>query len=235
MSTYSLKFGEGIGDAVINGTGDLANWESCLSANFFNSWTPSLYAGQVIQTAGTFNQTNITQFAEYPANNASVPDIDVQINEVFTLMNAQNNSLPYNIPFILGGGQVPVIEVDATLPEVDTNTYFEVSPLSTIGDVVLNSTGDITNWSDILNQNGFNTWTPLLYAGQKVAIPASVNMNLNNYRGLNTYPANNNSVPDIYEQINIIFDTMNLDVWILAEGIWNGKGIWTADGLWNTI
>jgi hypothetical protein len=81
---------------------------------------------------------------------------------------------------------------------------------NTIGDAVLNGTGDISNWSDTLNLNFFATWTPQLYSGQVLQIPTT-NQNLNNIRALNTYPANNFTVPDIISQINNIFAIMNGD------------------------
>lgn len=80
---------------------------------------------------------------------------------------------------------------------------------NSIGDAVLNGTGDISNWGAILDENGFNTWTPQLYSGQVLQIPDTITSNLNNVRALNTYPANNFTVPDIVSQINTIFDTLN--------------------------
>lgn len=78
-----------------------------------------------------------------------------------------------------------------------------------ISDVVLNSTGSISLWSDFLDSNFLPTWTPDLYAGEILQVPDSTTANLNNIRALNTYPANNFSVPDIKQQINAIFDLMN--------------------------
>lgn len=76
-------------------------------------------------------------------------------------------------------------------------------------DFVLNSCGDITALSDCLNQNFENSWTPIVYSGQILQIPANTTTNLNNIRALNTYPANNFTVPNIVSQINAIFDLMN--------------------------
>lgn len=80
-----------------------------------------------------------------------------------------------------------------------------------ISDVCLNMAGDISSWSDVLNANFFNAWSPQLFSGQILQIPASTTTNLNNIRALNQYPANNFTVPDIVSQINTIFDMMNGD------------------------
>lgn len=215
---YTVRQGESISDATLNQFGDIAAWESLLTANFFDSWTPNLYSGQVllIPDSTTNNPGNIADLALYPANNFSVPNIESQINAIFDLMR-----------------DLEPIPSDNTLPIVDDSVYFTVAPLSTIGDLVLNSTGNIENW-DLVTQNAFyDTWTPTLTAGQKVPIPSTVDMNLNNYRALNQYPANNHSVPDIYNQIYAIFGLMDGgDPWILATGEWRDAGRWIDTDFW---
>lgn len=206
---YQIRAGETFGDFVLNNCGLITstNWSDCLNVNFLSDWTPTLYNGQVLQipVSTDTNVGNIADLVQYPANNYSIPDIYDQINAIFLLLE---NAIPVDTPI-------------ASLPTIDTNTYFIVTPLSTIGDVVMNSTGDIQNWGSILDANSFNDWTPTLYAGQKVAIPSSANLNLNNFRALNSYPANNFSIADIYEQINAIFEQLSgADLWILRYGYW---------------
>jgi len=75
----------------------------------------------------------------------------------------------------------------------------------TISDIVLNNTGDLSNWNAILEANEFTTWVPILYTGQHIIIPDSVTKNLNNIRQFSQYPLNNYSVADVYAQIDAIF------------------------------
>jgi hypothetical protein len=222
MANYIIKSGECISDAVENIFGDITNWSATLDENLFTSWTPTLYAGQIlnIPTEGTNNPANIQALSEYPANNYSVPDINEQIAEIFEQMEGGMSAFVPNFQ--------PIV--------ADTNTYFEALSGMQISDVVVNSTGAIENWDSILTAGNYDTWTPKLIAGQKIAIPASVTMNLNNFRALSIYPANNYSVPDVDSQINSIFERMsNPNVWILQTGRWNGAGIWTIDGEWLTV
>lgn len=216
---YQCKQGETFVDFVLNSCGDIAAWSDCLNTNFQNSWTPNVYSGLIFKIPDN-TSTNIGNIAElnlYPANNFSIPDLNSQIDSIFALLETAT----------------PIATENTTLPPIDTNTYFIVTPLSTIGDVVMNSTGNIQNWGSILDANSFNDWTPTLYAGQKIAIPSTATLNLNNFRALNTYPANNNSVPDIYEQINAIFDLLNnSDPWILATSFWRDQGIWVDSARW---
>ena len=88
------------------------------------------------------------------------------------------------------------------------NTY-TVRQGESFWDFTLNACGDITALSDCLNQNFQNSWTPNVFSGQILQIPASTTTNLNNIRALNQYPANNFTVPDINTQINNIFAIMN--------------------------
>jgi hypothetical protein len=212
---YTIKNGETIGDAVLNSTGDIGNWDSILSANFFDSWTPTLTAGQVLQVAGTPNNQTLSDLTAYPANNNPLPGLFDQFYAIFTLLES---ATPIPSP--------------NTLPVIDTNEYYIVRPLETIGDAVLNGSGNIANWSNILDANFFNTWTPLLVPNQKIAIPANVIMSLNDYRNLNTYPANNFSVPDIYDQIYAIFEEMGANNWILITNFWRDEGVWIDTAQW---
>lgn len=101
----------------------------------------------------------------------------------------------------------------------------------TISDVVLNSTGNLANWDFILTANGFTTWTPDLTAGQVLQIPDTAVIDQNSLRALTTYPANNHSVPDIYDQIGGLTDIINSD-WILRTGFWNDSEHWHDTKFW---
>lgn len=222
MSTIEVSQGNTIGDLILNSCGDISAWSDFLNENNFNDWTPQLYNGQILDIPinTDTNLGNILDLQKYPANNFSITNVYEQIDAIFlVLANAPPKTAPVIQPTI-----------------IETNSYYPTPPLATIGDVILNPTGDIANWSDILDTNNFDTWTPDLYAGQIITIPNTASINLNNFRGLNTYPANNFSVPDIYNQINAIFGLLNNPVedWILAinRGFWEDIGYWRDGAVW---
>ena len=100
-----------------------------------------------------------------------------------------------------------------------------------ITDVVLNTTGNLSNWDAVLEANGHDTWTPDLLPGQSVIIPA-VNTDENTLRQLKLYPACNASVSDVFSQITGVFDVM-LNNWILATTFWQDDAIWIDTKFWN--
>lgn len=219
MANIEVLQGNCFSDMVLNSTGNVENWSSMLEANGFNSWTPDLHNGQLLQVPddATINIDNVNTLKTYPANNASVPDVFEQIDSIFGILAGAMS------------GFVP----DFTAPTVDTNVYYTVPFGICFVDLLLNSTGNVANWESILNANEFIDRNPILYSGERVLIPATVVMNLNNYRALNTYPANNNSVPDVYEQINVIFDSLLYpDDWILRTGYWDDSGYWRDYEKW---
>lgn len=220
---YTIRYGETLTDAILNSTGDISNWDLVSSYGFYSSWTPSLVAGETVIIPDTvnLNNQNLAVLNPYPANNNSVSDLDDQISNFFALLST---STP--------------IPSENVLPEVDTNNYYTVRPLETIGDSLFNGSGNFQNWDIVTAGNFFDTWTPDLIAGQKVKIPSSVTMDLNNYRAMNAYPANNHSVADIYQQIENFFTSLTLDRWILRYGYWLdsdtivGNSIWEDTAFW---
>jgi len=101
----------------------------------------------------------------------------------------------------------------------------------TISDVCMNATGNIANWSAILDANGYDDWTPALTAGDVLTIPDGVVTDLNTLRQLAEYPANNASIPGVYDKIIVIFDILNNN-WILSTGAWNDAAIWIDTSAW---
>lgn len=221
MAQYSVLAGQTITDAVLNSCGDISAWSDILVSNDMDSWTPSLYSGQIldIPTDTTTNLDNINALKSYPANNFSTPDIYEQIDTVFGILAGAMSGIE------------PVIEPVI----IDTNTYYEIRQGETIVDAIQNSSGNIINWDVITQENGFD-WTPDLYSGELIKIPALTSMSLNNFRALNTYPSNNFSVPDVYEQIFVIFELLSnpLEDWILANpvGYWNDNNYWRDGNVW---
>jgi hypothetical protein len=215
---YQVNFGDTIGDVVLNTTGVIGNWELFLQENEFGSWTPDLKAGDFVQIPlGVTNDLEtIRALGQYRICNSSSQYIYGLIEEIFAKLL---NLSPVDPPVIL-----PNV--------VDTNTYYKVRYGETITDVILNATGNIINWEDILFQNEFD-WVPKLIAGQLVAIPQSVESDLNAYRALTKYPVNNNSENNVYEQIDAIFELLNgSNNWILADSFWNDFGQWYDTSFW---
>ena len=80
----------------------------------------------------------------------------------------------------------------------------------TLSDVILNSTGSILNWEDILNANGFTDWSPELYVGQQIIIPDDIVGQSNVKNVLDTYPANNNyAAADFMIQVLALINKSN--------------------------
>lgn len=75
----------------------------------------------------------------------------------------------------------------------------------TITDVVLNATGLIDNWGQVLDANNFDTWTPDFEVGQTVEIPDGIANDLEAVRALSVYPLSNSSSETLYGIIGQIF------------------------------
>lgn len=89
IQQYTVNYSDTITDIVFNGTGNLDKWSDVLSDNNFDTWTPDLYAGQIISLQNTTGvNINVKRsLATYPANNHSVSDVYSQINIIFDLLN----------------------------------------------------------------------------------------------------------------------------------------------------
>lgn len=218
MAQYTVQVGDTIGDAILNSNGIIANWGQILDANNFDSWTPVLIGGEIIQIPDSLpnDLEAVRALQNYPASNSSSDSIYGLIGQIFQKLLT---ATPQPAPVIAASVQ-------------DTNSYYEVLFGNTIGDVVLNSTGKIDNWQAILDANNLD-WNPQLTAGQLIAIPSTVDMDLNAFRALQEFPVNNNGENDIYNQINTIFDILSgADRWILATSYWNDYGIWIDTSFW---
>jgi len=101
----------------------------------------------------------------------------------------------------------------------------------TIGDVVLNATGSLSNWDAILEANGAKSWIPDLVAGMVMKIPDASPIDPNTKRQLAGYPACNASINDVYQKIGNVFDTINNN-WILATGFWRDPAVWIDTKNW---
>ena len=89
--TYTVKQGEDITDVILNSTGTLDNWQDFIDLNNFDSWTPDLQVGQVIQIPDdAIIQPNLLQILQiYPAcNNTLAADLSTQISTLIAIFTA---------------------------------------------------------------------------------------------------------------------------------------------------
>ena len=179
--TYTVKNGETITDVCFNAAGSILAWEAILSANNFTDWTPDLQVGQVLQIPQVVDSFALSVLQQSPVNNAlEVGGFDDLVNEFITLFPS-------------------AVSIFA-LPEAQSQqiNLYTVKQGETITDVVFNATGNLLNWSLILDANGFTDWTPELYAGQQIIIPSTVDLQLNVMYELAKFPINNDSgLPDL--------------------------------------
>jgi uncharacterized protein (TIGR02145 family) len=90
---YTVKYGEGITDVVLNATGNLANWQAILNANGFTEWIPALTAGQVVTIPDgvVINPRVKAMLLSYPRISGSViPDF---IGKSATFVNLLTNNI----------------------------------------------------------------------------------------------------------------------------------------------
>jgi len=101
----------------------------------------------------------------------------------------------------------------------------------TIRDVCINGTGSMSNWDAILSANGFDTWTPLLTAGQEIVVPDGVFIDTNSFADKKVYPSCNNGPANILDVLQQVFDIL-ADRWLLKDGFWDDTGIWLDTATW---
>lgn len=108
---------------------------------------------------------------------------------------------------------------------------YKVKPGESINDVVLNATGTLVNLDAVLTANNFDSWTPVLYAGQLIVIPDSVSIDANALRNTQAYPVCNTSVNNIFTQISDLWELFE-DFWILSSGFWDDGRRWIDTKTW---
>jgi hypothetical protein len=79
---------------------------------------------------------------------------------------------------------------------------YKVKNSESIGDVVLNATGDLSAWGEICDLNGFDSWTPDLQIGQEIQFANIINQNvLNSLPSISNFPNLDNKILSL---INIL-------------------------------
>ena len=221
MNKYILKQGETINDAILNSTGKVLFLNDILTINNLDTWTPLLKAGQsVLIPDELIDHVTVDQLAIYPACNEQI-DYSDQIDSEFSTLEGSD-----------------IINIDLLpVKSITENANHKVKQGESITDVVLNSTGNLPYWNNILTENSKEDWTPTLSIDEKIFIPSGLTLDHNTTRQLETYPAcnmadsfdlNNGSLSD---QLNILKDAV-LNIWILKTGLWNDNGIWMDDKNW---
>jgi len=192
---YKVKVGETIGDVVLNACGSLSAWNDFLTLNNLSDWTYLPAVDEQFETPSIANVNAQKIFQSYPANNAS--DFSF-FSDTFV------QTFPYNLPFPLQGITHKNI-FDAFLALLDAApignyspggaagpfiNYYTVRTGETVTDICINSTGTVNNWETILNDNLFDTWTPVLTPNQKIIL-SNVEIQNNVLLDVTSYPANN--------------------------------------------
>jgi hypothetical protein len=90
MSNYVVKQGESILDVVLNATGSYANWDTFLTENELEDWTPDLIPGRSLKVPQVLvvNDLNTKRQLEiYPACNAADTDVIQKIEDIYDVLN----------------------------------------------------------------------------------------------------------------------------------------------------
>lgn len=149
---YRVRQGETIRDVVLNSTGSLSAWDTIVSV--FNTWTPLLVVNQEIETPLPIEPFFVQELDKYSLNNK--PDINNLDSQILALTEVLDN--------------IEVFEVFEQ-PGITANpdNLYIVKAGETIRDVIINSTGTISNWESIIDANGLD-WVPELTTGQKIKV-----------------------------------------------------------------
>ena len=128
--TYKTHIGELITDACCNATGSISTWEDNLNLNNYEDWNPDISDEIIVD--GVVSSTFQQQLINKPINNFGEDSSqESSLNSLLNSITPEIQELPENIvPIIIG---------------------YLVKPNEEIRDVVLNATGTIINWEDVLN------------------------------------------------------------------------------------
>ena len=145
-----VTYNELITDVCCNACGSISTWETNLNLNNFTDWNPVL-SGQITVTgivAAMFQKDLSTR----PVNNSEIQGQDNLENDLIT---------------ILEGATIEKQDLPETIIPV---TGYKVNGNEEIRDVLLNATGTIVNWEEVLNNNSFEDWNPDLTTDELIFI-----------------------------------------------------------------
>ena len=182
---YNLHKGEIITDVCNNASGSISVWEKILNDNSFTDWNTDLSGLNALTVEGVVSSIFQSELKTKPVNNNLYPDTLI-LTDILNGSVIESQILPENnLPVFIG---------------------YIVRPIEEIRDVLLNSTGTIVNWENILNDNDFTDWNPELNLSQQIIVDSSNQIQPNTLSYFNISPANNNSgISDFETQVTDLF------------------------------
>jgi len=185
LAIYNLHKGEIITDVCCNASGSISVWEQTLNDNNFTDWNVDISLFKTINTEGVASSIFQNELKTKPVNSNLYPDVSYLIG-VLNGAIIEKQELPESgLPVFLG---------------------YIVKSKEEIRDVLLNSTGTIINWENILNDNSFTDWNPDLNLSQQIKIDSSNQIQPNTLSIFEISPANNNSgISDFDTQVADLF------------------------------
>jgi hypothetical protein len=215
MRLYKVKEGESITDIALNACGSIVATNDILTFNSLTDWSYSFNSGQEIEVPEIIEPAFYKDLQNYPASNKSdEPTISTQLLSIVSTLES-----------------ILVLNTFSNTEKITTKQQYTVKEGETINDVVLNSTGSISNLDSFLIENDFNDWNPIILAGEKLKI-GFVETQTNVLNSLKYYPAcNSNEINNLSTQIHDLINNF-ANVWILHTGYWIDSGLWVDSANW---
>jgi hypothetical protein len=205
---YTVKDNETIVDVCINATGTIVSWEEIIKN--YDSWTPSLTNGRGVTTPPIYNDVIQKDSSQRPNSNFGIYDFQDKVDSISSILDS-------------------VVASVFAEPVIDSSVeYYYLKTGETITDVILNLTGDISNWDPLLQSNLSNTWTPQ----ESRLVISSKAIQKNVVSELSKRPlCNNSGINDLDAKIQDIINNF-ANSWILKTGYWDDNGYWFDSELW---
>jgi DNA polymerase III alpha subunit (gram-positive type) len=178
-----------ITDLCCNLNGDISGWESNLILNNCTDWNPDLSTIENIQVIGIQNFSIYEQLKGRNINNSGEPLSDENIlTEYLNTVEPTHQQIPKpNTPIFIG---------------------YIVKNGEEIRDILINATGSEINWEQVLNDNDFNDWNPVVIKQQQISISELNELQTNILGIVSKIPVNNSpSISDYDEQIQDLIDS----------------------------
>ena len=199
MQNTRLKQGEVLMDIVFNTTGLLSNYNSTLSVNGYNTWSPKIAEKTDLIIDDTkINNFNVTQLEKYKFS------LNLVQQSLFDSIDVLEQILKDKI-------------IDSNIYE-PVNEVIEISFTAKQGeqliDIVFNESGALSNYEKCLDSNTFSTWSPILSQGNVIkdfekTLQTNILFNLQNYKFSSTF-VNENLLNEINELEEILIRPIKL-------------------------